>query len=367
MNGLSIQDICEPTLLLDETKCKNNINRVVSKVKNLGIQFRPHFKTHQSKEIGRWFQEFGVEKIAVSSLKMAKYFAQAGWKDILIAFPLNLRELPETLLLTKHINLKLTISDISTIEFLSNILTFPIDVYLEIDVGYGRSGLPIDNFNLIAKALSLIKKTKFINLIGILSHNGNVYFCNSKDEVIEQNRIFLGKLFDLKNKLTSEGFDLILSVGDTPSVSICDDFYGVDELRPGNFVFYDVQQAYIGSCDFEDIAVCLAAPIVAIYPERNEMICYGGAVHLSKDYIEIDGVKFFGLLVDIFNDSWSFPLENSFVRFITQEHSVIRTTPQVLSRYKVGDLIGILPIHSCLTADAMKKYLVPNKSWFAHL
>ena len=367
MNGLSIHDICEPTLLLDETKCKNNINRVVSKAKSLGIQFRPHFKTHQSKEIGRWFQELGVEKIAVSSLKMAKYFAQAGWKDILIAFPLNLREFPETLLLTKHINLKLTISDISSIEFLSNILTFPIDIYLEVDVGYGRSGLPVDNFNLITKALNLIKKSKFMNLIGLLSHNGKVYFCNSKDEVIEQHKIFLSKLLDLKNRLISEGFDLILSVGDTPSVSICDDFYGVDELRPGNFVFYDVQQAYIGSCDFVDIAVCLAVPIVAIYPERSELVCYGGAVHLSKEHLEIDDLRIYGLVVDLFDDSWSAPIENSFVRLITQEHSVIKTTPQVIDRYKIGDLIGILPIHSCLTADAMKKYLIPNKGWLDHL
>ncbi len=367
MNNVSLKDISEPTLLLDEKKCRNNISRVYSKVTRLGIQFRPHFKTHQSKEISRWFQEFGVNKITVSSVKMAKYFAQINWQDILIAFPLNLRELPEILLLSQHIKLKFTISDLNVIEFLSNVLTFPIDIYLEIDVDYGRSGFPVEDFDKIKKALSIIDKSKYMNLIGLLSHNGKVYSCNSREEVTAQHQIFMEKLLDLKNRVLSLGFDVVLSIGDTPSVSICEDFTGIDELRPGNFVFYDVQQVYIGSCDFDDIAVCLAVPIVAINHERNEIVCYGGASHLSSEHLIIDGVNIYGLVVELDPNSWSAPLEDTFVRFISQEHSVIKTTKNEINRFKVGDLIGILPIHSCFTADAMKRYLILNKGWVDHL
>lgn len=367
MNIISLQDICEPTLLLDENKCRNNISRVFSKINNLGIQFRPHFKTHQSKEISQWFQELGINKITVSSVKMAKYFAQINWQDILIAFPLNIRELPEILLLSQHIKLKLTISDLYTIEFLSNVLTYPIDIYLEIDVDFKRSGFAIEDFNKIKKALSIIDKSKYLNLIGLLSHNGKVYSCTSKEEVVAQHRIFLEKLIDLKNKIHSLGFNIILSIGDTPSVSICEDFTGIDELRPGNFVFYDIQQTFIGSCNLDDIAVCLAVPIVATYPERNEIVCYGGASHLSSEHLVIDEVKIYGLVVEIHPNSWSSPLENTFVRFVSQEHSVIKTTKNEINRFKVGDLIGILPIHSCLTADVMKRYLILNKGWVDHL
>ncbi|MEJ5285906.1 MAG: hypothetical protein CH6_2841 [Candidatus Kapaibacterium sp.] len=367
MNSVFIKDICEPTLLIDETKCKNNIDKIFTKVKSMGIEFRPHFKTHQSKAVGKWFWEKGVRKITVSSLKMAKYFMQSDWRDILIAFPLNIRELDEILIIAKHIDLKLTISDVYSLEFLNRILTFPVDVYLEIDVGYKRSGFDINNTDLILKVLKIIQKSKFLNFLGLLAHNGLNYFAKSPEEVIENNKSFLAKLFDLKNLLISMGYNPILSIGDTPSVSICEDFAGVDELRPGNFVFYDLMQTAIGSCTVDDIAICLAVPIVAMYPERNEVVCFGGAVHLSKESLKFEDSEIYGLVVDIFDVTWSGPIEDSYVKMITQEHSVIKTTKEFFRTHKVGDLIGILPVHSCLTADVMKKYLNPNSAWLDHL
>ena len=76
-----------PTLLIDKAKCKANIKRMALKARQNDIEFRPHLKTHQSLEIGDWFRQEGVTKITVSSVAMAKYFAQDGWKDITIAFP----------------------------------------------------------------------------------------------------------------------------------------------------------------------------------------------------------------------------------------------------------------------------------------
>ncbi len=66
--------------------------QMAQKAKAHNLIFRPHFKTHQSAEIGNWFKDEGVNKITVSSVQMAEYFAESGWKDILIAFPVNIRE-----------------------------------------------------------------------------------------------------------------------------------------------------------------------------------------------------------------------------------------------------------------------------------
>lgn len=367
MDSVFVRDIAVPTLLLDEAKSKENIIRIVSKVKALGIDFRPHFKTHQSKYIGKWFWDLGIRKISVSSLKMAKYFLQSGWNDILVAFPVNIRELDEYLLYANQTNLKISISDSEAIEKLSKVLTFPIEIFLEVDVWSRRSGFDVDNLNEIEHILKVISRSRFIKLVGLVAHNSDVYNCRGPLEVCESNKKFLSKLFDLKNYFTMKGFNIILSVGDTPSVSICDDFIGVDELRPGNFVFYDVMQVAIGSCSVDDIAVCLAVPIVAIYPRRNEIVCYGGAIHLSNEYIKIEDLDIYGLVVNILENGWSSPIEETFVKSLYQEHSVIRTTPEFISKLRVGDIIGILPIHSCLTADAMKKYLIPNVAWVDHL
>ena len=63
--------ITRPTLLLDEVQAVKNIIYMVSKSKAHGKQFRPHFKTHQSAEIGGWFRKAGVKTITVSSVSMA--------------------------------------------------------------------------------------------------------------------------------------------------------------------------------------------------------------------------------------------------------------------------------------------------------
>ena len=49
---------------------------------------RPHFKTHQSTEIGKWFKQKGLLNY-VSSISMAEYFSNE-WNDITIAFPINI-------------------------------------------------------------------------------------------------------------------------------------------------------------------------------------------------------------------------------------------------------------------------------------
>ncbi len=73
--------IQRPTLILDKEKCLRNIKTMLDKSRKHGLIFRPHFKTHQSAVIGNWFSEFGVTSITVSSVFMAEYFADNGWKE----------------------------------------------------------------------------------------------------------------------------------------------------------------------------------------------------------------------------------------------------------------------------------------------
>jgi len=77
-----LKKIVKPTLLLDEQRAVQNIERMVEKAGKNGVLLRPHFKTHQSAEIGEWFRSRGVHAITVSSVDMAEYFIDHGWKDI---------------------------------------------------------------------------------------------------------------------------------------------------------------------------------------------------------------------------------------------------------------------------------------------
>ena len=49
-----LDKISEPTLLIDETRCRKNIKRMSLKANKLNKKLCPHWKTCQSKQIGKW-------------------------------------------------------------------------------------------------------------------------------------------------------------------------------------------------------------------------------------------------------------------------------------------------------------------------
>jgi D-serine deaminase-like pyridoxal phosphate-dependent protein len=158
-------------------------------------------------------------------------------------------------------------------------------------------------------------------------------------------------------KLRSRYPDLVISVGDTPTCSAAADFSGIQEIRPGNFVFYDIMQRRIGSCTDENIAVALACPVVAVYPERQEIVVHGGGVHLSKDFLRAeDGSPVYGRVVKMSESGWSLPSTSMIVKSLSQEHGILRAGPEDCAALRAGDVVGVLPVHSCMTADVMTEY-----------
>lgn len=347
-----------PTLLLDRQKCIQNIDRLIVKAKKSNVLLRPHFKTHQSHEIGSWFKERGVTCCTVSSLKMAQYFYEDGWDDITVAFPLNYLEADQINTIGSKIKLKLMVSVPGVLPQLLKKLKSKVGIYIEIDTGYHRTGFSPSDDHSIESVINEIEASPLLQLDGLLSHAGHTYKCSSKSAVekiyLEEVRI----LNDLRNKYRSRYPDLKLSIGDTPSVSRVDDFSEVDELRAGNLVFYDLTQTKIGSCSLDQIAIALACPVVATYPQRKEIIIYGGGVHFSKDFIETEeGTICYGSVVTLNNNGWKLPPTKMFVKALSQEHGTVHASEERINQIRPGDLLGVLPVHSCLMADAMGGYV----------
>ena len=351
--------ISGPTLLLDEVLCKSNIERMVKRAQKVNCELRPHFKTHQSAEIAEWFKEEGVTKCVVSSVQMAQYFANAGWNDITIAFPFNILEIEAVNKLAEKIDLNLCIESKEVASFLLKNINSKVGVFLKIDAGYHRTGLDASNYDLIEEILKVITTDNKLSFKGFLQHAGHTYQAKSKTEVEEIHQYTSSQMRKLKAHFINEYPSLIISNGDTPTCSICHDFEEVHEMRPGNFVFYDIMQANIGSCSYEDIAVALACPVVAKHPERNEIIIYGGAIHFSKDsIIDATGQKIFGLVAsNEKQNKWGTPIDGVYLKKLSQEHGTIHAPQQFIDEVKIGDILYCLPIHSCLTANLMSAYL----------
>ncbi len=350
--------ITRPTLLLNKAICKANIDRMIQKAKKNNTILRPHFKTHQSAQIGTWFKESGVECITVSSVKMAEYFADNGWKDITIAFPANILEWEAINKLAEKININIVVESIETIEFLESKLSSPVGLYIKIDTGYGRTGIIADDFDAIQPLIRRLTECKQLIFIGFLSHAGHTYHAKSKSEIHEILTTTREQLLALKTFMASY-FPLIqISYGDTPSCSIEEDLSEFDEIRPGCFGFYDEMQTALGASHKSDIAIALAVPVVAKHPERNEIIVHGGAVHLSKDYISnANGETYYGTAVRLNGLKWNINQEIGQVIKLSQEHGTIRVSEGIMANLNIGDIIAILPIHACLTANLMKNYL----------
>lgn len=342
--------ISKPTLLIDKDKVALNIDKMIRKAAEAGCIFRPHFKTHQSKEVGKIFRKKGVKQITVSSVSMAEYFVEDGWNDITIAFPCNILEIDSINKLAEEIHLNLMTDSACTADFLSKKLISNCGLFIKIDVGYNRSGLEFNSPE-IDQIIKICEHSNNLIFKGFLTHDGRNYSAIGKVE-IERNLIESMNIFKhLKQKYPNA----IFSWGDTPSCSLSDDLTFFDELRPGNFVYYDVMQYHIGSCTLDEIAVAVACPVVSINKARSEIVIYGGAVHLSKEFIAADNnFTLFGYAVKFENLKWSQPINGTYVAQLSQEHGIIKMPLTQIDQFIVGDIIGILPIHSCLTTNLLK-------------
>jgi D-serine deaminase-like pyridoxal phosphate-dependent protein len=351
--------IIKPTLLLDPHRCKTNIRKIAGKAASQGFDLRPHFKTHQSHIVGSWFREEGISRITVSSVGMASFFAMNEWDDITIAFPVNIRQIEEIKELAKKVLLGVVVVDPDTIDILGKELDTNISVWIKIDVGTHRTGILPENTDLIDSIVERLAKYSNLFFKGFLGHAGHSYQSRSLKEVERTHQNAVEMMQVLKKRYVSYR-ELQISLGDTPAASVISDFGRIDEFRPGNFVFYDLQQQEMGSCTLDEIAVAMACPVVAVHPDRLQWILYGGGIHFAKDFLTLrDGRKCFGRWVKKDGAGWNTAetMEGPFILSLSQEHGVVQCTEKTFNFCKPGDVSLWLPVHSCMTADAMGEYL----------
>lgn len=354
---MKLPDIQKPTLLIDPIRVKNNIQRMVEKAHRQNVRFRPHFKTHQSAQIGEWFRERNVSAITVSSVDMAMYFAKAGWQDITIAFPVNWRQIEKLNWLAQSIKLGVLVESTESARWLEHNLNSAINVWIEIDEGSGRSGISWNEPQAVLNLARIILQSSRHRLVGLLTHSGRIYASSSVEEIRQVYSQTVQRMNQVRDFLLEHQVKPVeISIGDTPGCSLASDLGKVDEIRPGNFVFYDAQQLKLGSCQPKDIAVVLACPIVAKYAARSEVVIYGGAIHLSKDTVLEQGKPVFGLVTSPTEEGWGTPVPGGVLVRVSQEHGVAYLPEPFFSQVCIGDVLLIIPAHSCLSVSALSEY-----------
>ena len=357
-----MKNIDTPSLLFRPDIARRNLDRMLSRCASAGIGLRPHFKTHQSHAVGRLFRAAGIDKIAVSSLRMAEYFALDGWRDITIAIPLNLREKARIAALAGRLSLGLTLDHVETAKSLAAGLGAAVRIWIEVDTGDHRTGIPWTDEERIAELTLFLAECPAFEFAGVLAHAGHSYGlegAGEADALYREQAEKLSRVAGVVAAATGRPCPAI-SFGDTPLCSMADRLEGITEARPGNFIFYDLMQAGIGSCVIDDIAVAMACPVISKSEERMELVVHGGGVHFSKDFLKAPGGRgrLYGQAVRPVANGWGL-IEGVYLRALSQEHGVVALPDRdALRQYAHGDLLCFLPVHSCMAADAMGEYLV---------
>ncbi len=293
--------------------------------------------------------------ITVSTLAEAEAFADAGFRDITYAVPIapTREKLARAAAIAQRVErLSVLIDSEPALRALEE-FGFTFDVFLKIDCGTHRAGVDPQNPDSVRLAIAMAR-SEGVHFQGLLTHAGHSYNARDVEEIRRVAAEESGCLTRFRALLASEGLgdDTKRSIGSTPTASVVESFSECDEVRPGNYVFYDAFQATIGSCKLEDVAVSVLVTVIGSYPERSTILVDAGALALSKDVgpEHLDPHFGYGIVCDVDLH----PLPSMRVLSLSQEHGKIATQSHV----PVGTRLRIIPNHSCLTAAMFDAYHV---------
>ena len=357
---MNLPSIKTPGLILDIECVRRNAERMSDVARRNNVRLRPHIKTHKCIEVARIQTEGHDEAITVSTLVEARAFAKHGFTDITYAVPIERGKFDDAIkLLRTGVKLSLLTDDADTVKSLdasASSAGVKFDVFLKIDCGTHRVGVEPQTVEAL-EIPRLISDASNLNFAGILTHAGHSYNANSKEEILAVARHERDSMVELAERLRVQGVEVpTVSIGSTPTMSCVDHLKGVDEIRPGNYIFFDAFQATLGSCGFEDTALTVLTAVIHRDTTKRRLVVDAGAIALSKDRgpVGLDPTCGYGHVLDIDGNETGMRVTS-----LSQEHGEIEARHDSLfDLFNVGDRLRILSNHSCLTAAQHSHYHV---------
>jgi D-serine deaminase-like pyridoxal phosphate-dependent protein len=92
----------------------------------------------------------------------------------------------------------------------------------------------------------------------------------------------------------------------------------------------------------------------------GELVVHGGAIHFSKEFILKGDEKSFGTVYR-FNDGWIEGEPIGYLSGLSQEHGIVKLIGENSAMPELGSWLGVVPIHSCLTANLMRNYYLTDE------
>ena len=357
---MDILDTKTPSLLLDLDRVRTNATRIRNIADLNGVRLRPHVKTHKCIEVAR-IQTAGHDgAITVLTLAEARVFAKHGFSDITYAVPIERGKFDEAIDIVRGgVKLNLLNDDVETAKQLNDAAgraCVKFDVFVKIDCGTHRVGVEPHTREAVDIPRQLSDAAN-LNFAGILTHAGHSYDVKTVDEIKAVARHERDVMVELATRLRSMSIDVpTVSIGSTPTINHIDHLDGIDEVRPGNYIFFDGYQATLGSCSFDDCGLTVLAAVVHRDASRRKIVIDAGGIAMSKDRgpVGLDPACGYGHVLDLDGNETGMRVTS-----LSQEHGVIQADNEAtFKRFKVGDRLRILANHSCMTAAQHSHYNV---------
>jgi len=327
-----------PYAFVDLDVAERNIRRMSEKLREYGIQHRPHIKTHKSLRFVTMQLEAGAVGITVAKLSEAETFAELGIDNILVAFPIvGDRNLARLERLHRRIAIAVTVDSweaalgISTVGVRSG---KPVPVLIELDGGLHRGGRQPGQ-DIVDFALRL-RELPGIRVDGIMAYFGLIYRSEDRAAIAASVQAESEVIGRVVADLRQAGFAIgTVSSGSTPTAKMCELAAGITEVRAGNYIFNDVSAVQMGLAEEADCALRVMATVVSMPLPGMATIDAGTKALTSDRSHHGDG---FGIVVGH---------PDIAIAALNEEHGMLRFDPDKVS-LAIGQQLEIIPNHSCV-------------------
>jgi D-serine deaminase-like pyridoxal phosphate-dependent protein len=334
----TITELETPVPLVDLDRLARNLDRAASYATEHGLSLRPHIKTHKSPRIASEQLRRGAVGLTCATPFEAEVMSGVC-DDLLVAYPpvgqpraSRLAALPETVKLTVALDSTRAVDDIAAAAREAD---RPIGVYVELDLGMHRVGLPrVEDALALARA---VRDKAPLEFEGIAFYPGHV-----REPVDKQSE----SLASLGRAITHaiETFDRagcrpsVVSGGSTPTLWHTHELPGVTEFRPGTYVYNDRTTAAIGACAWDDCAFTVLATVVSTAVPGQAVVDAGTKALGREPMRGTDSADGFGALLD---------RPDVVVKSMSEEHGILDLS-RTDWRPVVGDRVRIVPNHVCI-------------------
>ncbi len=280
----SLFDLPTPAVLVEADRLEANLRSMAALCARHGVRLRPHVKTHKCVPLARRQLELGAIGLSAAKVSEARVFIEDGLTDVLVAYPLRGDKVAALRALDAPVST--LVDDASGVEGLAagwSGAARPLGVAVKVDVGLGRVGVPWQQPERVLDLARRIERAPGLRFVGLVTHAGHAYRAVDAAEVAVVGRHEGDAMAQVADFLRAAGQPVpCVSVGSTPTARAAVARPGVDELRPGVYVFHDAQQVALGAATWADCALTVWTTVVS-RGDDHRAICDAGSKTFSSD------------------------------------------------------------------------------------